>query len=42
VIYLTKDQSSFVIDTESRSLAEEDAYNKIKNILIEVDLEKFK
>lgn len=39
---LDKDQSSFVIDTESRSLAEEDAYNKIKNILIEVDLEKFK
>lgn len=39
---IDKDQSSFVIDTESRSLSEDDAYNKIKNILNDVELNDFK
>jgi uncharacterized protein YgbK (DUF1537 family) len=39
---IDKDQSSFVIDTESRSLSEDDAYNKIKNILNNVELNDFK
>lgn len=39
---LQKSDSSFVIDTESRSLSEEDAYNKIKNILNKVELNNFK
>lgn len=39
---LAKSQSSFVIDTESRSLSEDDAYNKIKGILKDVELNNFK
>jgi uncharacterized protein YgbK (DUF1537 family) len=39
---IDKDKSSFVIDTESRSLSEDDAYYKIKNILNDVDLKDFK
>ena len=34
--------SSFVIDTESRGMTEKDAYNKIKDILREVDFSNFK
>lgn len=39
---LQSSDSSFVIDTESRSLPEEDAYNKTKNILNKVELNNFK
>lgn len=39
---LLNSDSSFVIDTESRSLSEEDAYNKIKNILNNDELNNFK
>ena len=39
---LAKSESSFVIDTESRSLSEDDAYNKIKDILKNVELNNFK
>lgn len=39
---INTESCSFVIDTESRSKTEEEAYNIVKNILKGVDLSKFK